>query len=342
MVAVYLARRRNVNPLRAAMISTRLTELLKVQHPVLLAPMDLVADGRLAATVSRAGGFGIIIGGGYGDAAWLARELDAAGDARIGVGFITWSMAKNPRLLDLVLERRPPAIMLSFGDVKPHADKIKKAGALMICQVQTVEHAKAAVANGADILVAQGAEGAGHGIARGTFALVPAVVDAARGIPVAAAGGVADGRGLAAALMLGADGVLVGTRFYATQEAMGPAAAKERIVNASGDRTIRGILFDIARGKVWPAPYTGRVLRNEFSERWRGREAELLQHQAEEALRYDKAKAAGDFDTAAVIAGEAVDMIADIPPAAEVVERMVQEAASLLAGSNRYRVAGRA
>jgi nitronate monooxygenase len=319
-------------------ISTRLTELLRVEHPILLAPMDVVADGKLAATVSRAGGFGII-GGGYGNEAWLARELDAAGDARIGVGFITWSMAKNPRLLDLALERKPAAIMLSFGDVKPHVDKVKRAGALMICQIQTVEQAKDAVANGADALVAQGAEGGGHGVSRGTFALVPAVADAARGVPVAAAGGVADGRGLAAALMLGADGVLVGTRFYATQEAMGPLAAKERIVAASGDKTIRSILFDIARRNVWPAPYTGRVLRNEFSERWRGREAELMQHQADEAARYDKARDEGDFDTAAVIAGEAVDLIADIPPAAEVVDRMVKEASALLAGSNRYRVA---
>jgi len=319
-------------------ISTRLTELLRVEHPILLAPMDVVADGKLAATVSRAGGFGII-GGGYGNEAWLARELDAAGDARVGVGFITWSMAKNPRLLDIALERKPAAIMLSFGDVKPHVDKVKRAGALMICQIQTVEQAKDAVANGADALVAQGAEGGGHGVSRGTFALVPAVADAARGVPVAAAGGVADGRGLAAALMLGADGVMVGTRFYATQEAMGPLAAKERIVAASGDKTIRSILFDIARRNVWPAPYTGRVLRNEFSERWRGREAELMQHQADEAARYEHARDAGDFDTAAVIAGECVDMISDIPPAAEVVDRMVKEASALLAGSNRYRVA---
>jgi nitronate monooxygenase len=318
-------------------ISTRLTERLGITHPIMLAPMDVVADGKLAATVSRAGGFGII-GGGYGNEDWLKREMDAARDARVGVGFITWSMAKNARLLDLALERKPAAVMLSFGALKPHAGKIKKAGALLICQVQTLEHTKEAVANDADVIVAQGAEGGGHGIARGTFALVPAVVDAAPGIPVAAAGGVADGRGLAAALMLGADGVLVGTRFFATQEAMGPAAAKARIVAASGDTTIRSILFDIARRNVWPAPYTGRVLRNEFSERWRGREAELMQHQTAEADRYDKAKAAGDFDTAAVIAGEAVDMIADIPPAAEIVDRIVSRASALLAGSNRYRV----
>ena len=104
---------------------TRLTERLGVTHPIMLAPMDLVADGKLAATVSRAGGFGII-GGGYGDEAWLTRELNAAGEARIGVGFITWSMAKQPRLLDLVLERKPAAIMLSFGEVMPHAAPIKK------------------------------------------------------------------------------------------------------------------------------------------------------------------------------------------------------------------------
>jgi nitronate monooxygenase len=317
------------------MISTRLTELLKIRHPVLQAPMAMIAGSELAAAVSAAGGFGII-GGGYGDEAWLARELDKAGDARIGVGFITWSMAKNPRLLDMALERRPAAIMLSFGDVRPHADKIRKAGALMICQVQTVRHAKAAAANGADILIAQGAEAGGHGDARGTFALVPAVVDAARGIPVVAAGGIADGRGLAAALMLGADGVLLGTRFYATQEAAAHAVAKERIVSGTGDDTIRGILFDIVRRNVWPAPYGIRTLRNEFSEKWRGREADLMQHQAEEAARYDKAREAGDFGTAAVIAGECVDMISDIPPAAQVVERVVKEASALLGGSNRY------
>ena len=320
-------------------ISTRLTELLRVKHPILLAPMDLVADGRLAATVTRAGGFGII-GGGYGDETWLTREMDAAGDARVGVGFITWSMAKNPRVLDLVLERRPPAIMLSFGDVRSHADKIKRAGALMICQIQTVAQAKDAVANGADVLVPQGAEGGGHGISRGTLPLVPAVVDIAGGIPVAA-GGIADGRGLAAALMLGADGVLVGTRFYASQEAAGFTAAKERIVAANGDQTIRSILFDIARGNVWPAPYGGRLLQNDFTERWRGREAELLQHQGAESARYAEARAAGDFDTAGVIAGEAVDLIEDIPPAAVIVERMIKEATALLAGaSNRYRVGG--
>jgi nitronate monooxygenase len=320
-------------------VSTRLTQLLRIKHPILLAPMDIVSGGRLAAAVTRAGGFGMI-GGGYGDEIWLAREMDAAGDARVGVGFITWSMAKRPRLLEMVLERRPPAVMLSFGDIRPHAQKIKSAGALLICQVQTLEQAKEAAANDADILVAQGAEAGGHGISRGTFAFVPAVVDAAPDIPVAAAGGVADGRGLAAALMLGADGVLLGTRFYASQEAAGFAVAKERIVRGTGDQTVRGILFDIARRNVWPAPYTGRLLRNQFSEKWRGREAELLQHQNQEAENYSEAREKGDFDIAGVIAGEAVDLIADIPPAAEIVDRVVNQATVLLTNdSNRYQIA---
>ena len=161
----------------------------------------------------------------------------------------------------------------------------------------------------------------------------------ARGVPVAAAGGVADGRGLAAALMLGADGVLMGSRFYATLEAAIHHAAKERVVATSGDETIRSIMFDIVRRNVWPAPYGIRTLRNAFFDKWRGRETELLQHQATEAARYEKARDAADFDTAGVVAGEAADMISDIPPAAEVVERVVKEASALLAGSNRYRVA---
>lgn len=310
--------------------------MLGVEHPILLAPMDLVSGGRLAAEVSRAGAFGII-GGGYGEENWLKRELDAAGAARIGVGFITWSVARKPHLLDLTLERKPVAIMLSFGEVRPHADKIKRAGARMICQIQTLEQARDAAANGADIIVAQGAEGGGHGISRGTFPLVPAVVDAVKGIPVIAAGGVADGRGLAAALMLGADGVLMGTRFYASTEAAGAANAKQRIVDASGDRTIRSILFDIVRRNVWPAPYTGRLLENEFTDRWRGRESELMQNQEREAARFDQARAANEFDTAGVIAGEAVDLISEILPAAEIIERTVKEADRLISGaSNRY------
>ncbi len=319
-------------------LATPLTKLLGIAHPILLAPMDLVSDAKLAAAVSAAGGFGIL-GGGYGDGDWLARELDSLGRSgqRFGVGFITWSMAKQPELLDVALERRPAAVMLSFGDPAPFADRIKRSDARLICQVQSLALAKVAVAAGADVLVAQGTEGGGHGAARGVVSLVPEIVDAVGPkVPVVAAGGIADGRGLAAALMLGASGVLLGTRFYATEEAAGAQAAKERIRAASGDDTLRSIVFDISRRNVWPAPFTGRCLRNAHLEHWFGREVELLRHQEEEAARYAAARSDGDFDVAAVIAGEASGLVREIGSAREVVARIVREASALLASAPRW------
>jgi len=315
------------------LITTPVTKLLGIDHPILLAPMDLVADGRLVAAVDAAGGFGIL-GGGYGEEKWLARELDVLerAKARFGVGFITWSMAKQPRLLDLALERRPVAVMLSFGSPAPFIDRIKRSGAIVICQVQSAVLAKEAAAAGAGILVAQGTEAGGHGASRGLVTLVPEVVDAVGGrIPVVAAGGIADGRGLAAALMLGAAGVLMGTRFYASQEAAGAPAAKERIREATGDDTLRSIVFDISRRNVWPAPFTGRCLRNAHADRWLGREIELMRHLDEESAKYVTAREAGDYDIAAVIAGEAAGLIHDVPSAHDVIERVVQEAVALLA-----------
>lgn len=315
-------------------LPTPLTDRLGIAHPILLGPMDLVADARLTAAVSAAGGLGIL-GGGYGEKGWLARELDllARSGERFGVGFITWSLATQPHLLDLALERRPAAVMLSFGDPRPFVARIKEAGARVICQVQSLAIARDAAAAGADILVAQGTEAGGHGVSRGLIALVPEVVDAVRGeIPVVAAGGIADGRGLAAALMLGASGVLLGTRFYATEEAAGARAAKERIRAATGDDTVRSIVFDIARRNVWPAPFTGRCLRNAHTERWLGREVELLRD-ADAAEQYAEARQANDFDVAAVIAGESSGLVHDIASVREVVDRIVSEAEARLTGA---------
>ncbi|HXY61662.1 MAG TPA: nitronate monooxygenase [Nitrospirota bacterium] len=312
---------------------TPVTQTLGIEHPILLAPMDLIADGRLVAAVHAAGGFGIL-GGGYGEEEWLVRELDVLdrSRARFGVGFITWSMGKQPRLLDIALERRPVAVMLSFGSPASFIDRIKRTGALVICQVQSVALAQEAVAAGADLLVAQGTEAGGHGASRGLITLVPEIVDAVgTRIPIVAAGGIADGRGLAAALMLGAAGVLMGTRFYATQESAGAPEAKERICAAAGDDTLRSIVFDISRRNVWPAPFTGRCLRNVHTDRWFGREVELMRHLDEESAKYVAAREAGDFDIAAVIAGEAAGLIRDIPSAHDVIERVVREASSLLA-----------
>jgi nitronate monooxygenase len=315
-------------------LQTRLTVTLGIEHPILLAPMDLVASGQLAAAVSHAGGLGLI-GGGYGNAEWLEQEFAAVGKAKVGCGFITWSLAKRPELLNIALQHQPAAVMLSFGDPSPFASQIKDAGAKLICQVQSLAQARKAAAVGSDVLVVQGTEAGGHGATRTTLTLVPEVVDAFPDLPVAAAGGIADGRGLAAVLMLGADGVLMGTRFYASQEAQGHPEAKQRIINACGDDTLRSVVFDISRRNIWPQPYTGRVLRNAHAERWYGHEAELLEHQEEEAQRYAEARERGDFDVAAVIAGEAVGLIHDAPSAAEIVDRIILEAEARIARGTR-------
>jgi nitronate monooxygenase len=323
------------------LISTSLTALLGVPHPILLAPMDVIAGARLVTAVSEAGGFGIL-GGGYGEQAWLERETAKLKQctAPFGVGFITWSLAKRPELLDIALNARPRAITLSFGDPKPFAPRIKAAGALLICQVQDEHMAQMALDAGADILVAQGTEAGGHGASRTTLDIVPAIVDLAAGrVPVVAAGGIGDGRGLAAMMMLGASGVLLGTRFYASQEADGADEAKKIICAAKSGSTVRSIIFDLSRNNVWPAPFNGRCLINDHVRRWMGREVELLQNVNSVAAEYAAAKAKGNFEIAAVIAGEAVGLIHDIPRAAEIVDRIVTEADQILRGRRNSSIA---
>ncbi len=202
-------------------LQTSLTKLLNIRHPILLAPMNACAGGTLAAAVTEAGGLGLI-GGGVADAGWLETEFTQVGNSKVGVGFITWLLAEQPKALEVALDHQPSAIMLSFGDHTPFVDAIKKADVPLICQTQTVAQAVHAAATGADVIVAQGQEAGGHGMTtRGTMTLAPAVADAiGPDVPVVAAGGIADGRGLAAALMLGCAGVLMGTRFIASDESL--------------------------------------------------------------------------------------------------------------------------
>ena len=307
-------------------IRTPFAERFSLTYPILLAPMGGIAGGRLAAAVSNAGGLGLV-GGGYGDLEWLETELALArqGTRRPwGVGVITWHAGIEA--VKLALRFRPDVFFLSFGDPRPFAALIKDAGCALICQVQDVDAAQQAKAAGADIIVAQGTEAGGHGAVRAVLPLVPSVADAVAPTPVLAAGGISEGRGLAAALMLGAQGAVVGTRFYACQESLGHPSAKRRIVGADGGDTVRTHMFDVVRGYAWPAPFTGRALRNRFTARWAGRDDELARSLDEERPRYQAAAAAGDFETAVVWAGEGVDLIADVPSAAEIVQRIGREA----------------
>jgi nitronate monooxygenase len=316
-------------------IRTALTEAFDLEYPIVLAPMASVAGGRLAAEVSNSGGLGLV-GGGYGDPDWLREELSLAREeARRpwGVGLITWCATRET--VDLALGYEPDAFMLSFGDSSPYASVIKETGCKLICQVQDVEGALAAEAAGADFIVAQGTEAGGHGAEHAsTLPLVPAVVDAVDATPVLAAGGIADGRGLAAALMLGAHGVLIGTRFYASIEALGHEQAKEQIVAARGSDTKRTQVFDVVRGLQWPEEYTGRALRNDFLERWDGWEKQLATAPDGEDETFREAEQEGDTDIAVVWCGEAADLISDVPATTELLRRIGAEAEGCLRSGN--------
>ena len=316
-------------------LHTRLTEMLSIEHPIISAPMAFAAGGKLAAAVTGAGGLGLI-GGGYGDGEWLEREFSEARNARVGCGFITWSLAKRPALLDLALAHLPAAVMLSFGPPIHFSARVKTTGARLICQIQSMQHAREAVAAGADVIVAQGAEAGGHGMARATLTLVPEIADyltkAAPKTTLVAAGGIADGRGLAAALMLGADGVLIGSRFWASAEALVNPAFQKAAVAADGDSTIRTTVVDVTRKIDWPKPFTARVMKTRFIEDWHGREAELVIPGVvdREMQRYVTAMQNGDPENTGVWVGEATGLIRDVRPAAELLQKIVGDAERLL------------
>lgn len=321
-------------------LKTRLTEALGIQHPIVLAPMGVTAGGKLAAAVSNAGALGMI-GAGYGDADWIEQQFAAAGSSRVGCGFITWSMAKNPLLLEQVLAKQPVAVMLSFGEVEPHASHIKARGVTLICQVQGMKYLREAVEAGADIIVAEGCEAGGHSGDRGVFTFVPEAADyLAKHSPntiLLAAGGVGDGRGLAAALMLGADGVLVGTRFIASNESEAPEGFRQAIIRADGDATTKSNSVDVVRKRYWPNPeFVVRVLNNRFVARWHGRERELEQAIDIEHERFWNAVKLEDVENCGVLMGEVSGIIHEALPAAAIVDSMVAQACRQLSSHSRY------
>ena len=313
---------------------TPFTESLGIRHPIALAPMGGAAGGALAAAVSNGGGLGLV-GGGRGDLAWLDRELAMVAGRTgkpWGVGFLAWSVDADT--VRRALDHGPKAVMLSFGDPALLAAPVLRAGATLIVQVTDLEEARRALDVGADVIVAQGSEAGGHGGRRATLPFVPAVADLAAPTPVLAAGGIADGRGLAAALALGAAGALIGTRFQASLEALVPAAVTKAIIDGGGEDTERSRVLDIARGAPWPSRYTARTLRNAFLDRWRDREDELA---ADAAARqeYSQAAQAEDMAVIPVWASEAIDLITAVLPATDLVALLAAEAEETLRRAGR-------
>ena len=334
------------------LLQTRLTRQFGLQTPLVLAPMALASGGALAAACAQAGALGLV-GGGYGDVAWTQAQYTLAlqgtrSDAsrsRLGCGFITWKLDEDASALDWVLAQpaadRPRAIMLSFGDPRPYAARIAAANAVLICQVQRMEQVPLALEAGAQIIVAQGGEAGGHGMnglnSRATMTFVPELADwlgaHAPDTLLLAAGGIADGRTLAAALVLGADGALLGSRLWATQESLASQGAKDQALQTTGDGTARSPVFDILRRKNWPAPYDFRAIRNSLHQQWEERIDKLRAEPAAARADYDAGVKASDFSRAHATVGEAVGLIRDLPPAAEVIARMTAQAA-LIFGKN--------
>ena len=323
--------------MKEAQIRTRLTEQWGIVHPILCAPMALVAGGELAAAVTRAGGLGIV-GGGYAGALGgepdLAAEIVRAKAGKFGVGFITWALERSAQMLTAALKHSPFGVFLSFGDARPFAREIRDAGALLICQVQFLAQIGRALEAGAAAIVVQGGEAGGHGATRGTLPFVPEAADyLEKHSPetlLLAAGGIADGRGLAAALMLGADGVVMGTRFWASAEATTPKTHTDRAITATGDGTVRTKVLDALRGTPWPKEYSFRFLKNKLSEEWAEREGEAFRAFGSLAGKYAEARAKNDTDTVAVVGGEAVGLLRNRPSAEEIVRDIVEQAVQLL------------
>jgi nitronate monooxygenase len=297
----------------------------------------LICGGCLVAAASDAGGLGIL-GGGYAGALGgepdLEKELALVKGRKFGIGFITWALDRSAQALDEALKHSPYCVFLSFGEPKTYAKKIHDAKVKLICQVQTVKHVEQALDAGADAIVAQGTEAGGHGASRSTLPLVPEVADnLAKRAPktlLLAAGGIADGRGLAAALMLGADGVLVGTRFWAAAEALTPQAMIDRAVRATGDDTVRSKAIDVLRGVPWPQEFSFRVLKNKFTDEWAHRESEAAAARGSLANAYAEARKRQDLDMYLTVAGEATGLLHDRPSAASIIENMVTQAEALL------------
>jgi NAD(P)H-dependent flavin oxidoreductase YrpB (nitropropane dioxygenase family) len=316
------------------MLRTPLCDLLGIDVPIGNAGMaGGTARARLAAAVAEAGGLGGL-GGIYREGPEhlrqqirLTRDLTAR---PFSVNLWVYLLDVAPRFLDVCIDERVPSITLTFGDPGDYARRAKDAGIIVLHQVQTVAGAKRAAGAGVDAIIAQGGEAGGHTGSVATMALVPQAVDVAGGIPVIAAGGIADGRGLVAALALGAQGVIMGTRFVAAEEAE-PAARghREQIIASTADDTVYTDVFDIMDGLKWPAGISGRTINTPFTQEWHGRESELQEHRQR---IIDEAGGIVPERAHSAYAGQSAGLVRDVKPARAIIEDVMREAEQVLRG----------
>lgn len=312
-------------------LHTPLTALLGTELPVIGAPMAGVAGGRLAAAVSAAGGVGMIgVGAGAApESIEREAELARAGGRPFGIGLMAWALEHRPEQLDAAIAAHPRLISISFGDHRPWVARVRDAGIVATTQVGDVGTARWAADTGVDLLVARGGEGGGHGLnSVATLPLLQGVLDTVE-LPVVAAGGIATARGLAAVLAAGGCGAWIGTALLSCTEALNTAAARQRVRGARETDTVYSRVFDLAAGVGWPPEYGGRALANEFTRRWVGHEAELARDERA-GQHLAQARAAQDYDTAYIYAGQAVGLVSQERSAADVVAELASAARRLL------------
>lgn len=341
------------------MLTTPLCRQLGIDYPIFSVGFGRGAGPELVAAVSNAGGCGVLGASGL-VASYLdgqIRRVRELTSRRFGANVIlaSWNELRDENI-DICVEEQVPLLVLFWGDPSPYVDRAHRGDAKVFIQVGSVEEARAAAAAGVDGIIAQGIEAGGH--VKGTMplsVLLPAVVQAVEPLPVLAAGGIADGKGLVAVLALGAQGVSMGTRFVASQEAFVRQEYKQRVVQSRAEDTLYGEIFDVG----WPdAPH--RVLRNKVVREWEaaGRPpsgqrpgegttvgklttsaGEIVEVQRYASLMSTPAFE-GDIEYAPLWAGESVSFVNDLKPAGEIVLDIVREAAAVIAGLSNLRTSG--
>jgi len=328
-----------------SIVKTALCELLGIEYPIIAAPMGPDLTGpELVAAVSDAGGLGIL-------QAQLAppqlfrreiqriRELT---DKPFGVNLILYFPVDDQ--VAICVEERVPVLSFFWGDPTPYLERAHSAGIKVLQQVGSVGDAEGAVRGGVDVIITQGVEAGGHVAGEiSTFALVPRAVDAVAPRPVAAAGGIADGRGIVAALALGAQAAVLGTRFLASAECRAHPYYKQKLLSATEADTVRTTLF----GFGWPNA-AHRTLRTLFVEEWLGNEARGQESRADEPVightvisgqqmplqRFmgfpPNVDTTGDIESMDLLAGQGVGLVREIKPAGEIVRELVNEAREII------------
>ena len=312
------------------MIRTRLCEVLEIEAPIIQAAIWPATSPELVAAVGEAGAIGSL-GAVFGSANGVATEIAAVRELTARPFIVNHVVPQlDEAAFQVTLDAQPAAISFALGDPANLVERAHAAGAKVIQQVHTVSQARHAAQRGVDVIIAQGSEAGGQGMAAGVgaMALVPQVVDAVHPIPVVVAGGVADGRGLAAALVLGAEGANVGTRFLASEEASSDPAWRDQIIAAESEDAVRFETWSelFPRGGESAYDVVPRVLRTPFVARWEGSREEA-RTQAEQ-LRSDIMAVVARRAPHEVVpfTGQTAGLIRDVLPAGEIIRRMVSDA----------------